>query len=230
MHRTARPRAPVRSAVTGDRVGGRRPALKLELRGITKRFGSLVANDHIDLTVEPAEIHCLLGENGAGKSTLMNVLYGLLQPDEGEILVDGEQLRIDGPGDAVAAGIGMVHQHFMLVPVFSVADNVMLGGHVVKTGLAPLLESNFGALESNGTIRDKAAVVARTKKAKWTVGDLSDMKVTVHGDSAIVTGTWTGKGTDADGKAVNATERWLDTWIKTGGKWLCVASASAPLK
>jgi general nucleoside transport system ATP-binding protein len=86
-----------------------------------------VANDHIDLTVEPGEIHCLLGENGAGKSTLMNVLYGLLQPDEGEILLDGERERFTGPGDAMAAGIGMVHQHFMLIPVFSVAENVMLG-------------------------------------------------------------------------------------------------------
>jgi ABC-type uncharacterized transport system ATPase subunit len=101
--------------------------MRLELRGITKRFGSLTANDHIDLTVEPGEIHCLLGENGAGKSTLMNVLYGLLQPDEGEILVDGSPVAFDDPGDAVDAGIGMVHQHFMLVPVFSVADNVMLG-------------------------------------------------------------------------------------------------------
>jgi simple sugar transport system ATP-binding protein len=101
--------------------------MRLELRGITKRFGSLVANDQIDLTVEPGEIHCLLGENGAGKSTLMNVLYGLLQPDEGEIVVDGTPTRFAGPGDAVAAGIGMVHQHFMLVPVFTVAENLMLG-------------------------------------------------------------------------------------------------------
>jgi ABC-type uncharacterized transport system ATPase subunit len=101
--------------------------MKLELRGITKRFGALVANDHIDLTVEPGEIHCLLGENGAGKSTLMNVLYGLYQADEGEILLDDVVQHFAGPGDAMAAGIGMVHQHFMLIPVFTVAENVMLG-------------------------------------------------------------------------------------------------------
>jgi simple sugar transport system ATP-binding protein len=101
--------------------------MKLELRGITKRFGALVANDHIDLTVEPGEIHALLGENGAGKSTLMNVLYGLYQADEGEILLDGVVQHFSGPGDAMAAGIGMVHQHFMLIPVFTVAENVMLG-------------------------------------------------------------------------------------------------------
>jgi ABC-type uncharacterized transport system ATPase subunit len=101
--------------------------LKLELRGITKRFGSLLANDHIDLTVEPGEIHALLGENGAGKSTLMNILYGLSRPDEGEILVDGKPVTFGRPKDAIAAGIGMVHQHFMLVPVFTVAENVVLG-------------------------------------------------------------------------------------------------------
>ncbi|MEO7121887.1 MAG: ABC transporter ATP-binding protein [Lacisediminihabitans sp.] len=101
--------------------------MKLELRGITKRFGALIANDHIDLTVQPGEIHCLLGENGAGKSTLMNVLYGLYQADEGEILLDDVVQHFEGPGDAMAAGIGMVHQHFMLIPVFTVAENVMLG-------------------------------------------------------------------------------------------------------
>jgi simple sugar transport system ATP-binding protein len=102
------------------------------MRGLTRRFGSFVANDAIDLTIEPGEIHCLLGENGAGKSTLMNMLYGLLEPSEGEILVDGEPVRFDDPGDAIAAGIGMVHQHFMLVPVFTVAENVMLGREQVR--------------------------------------------------------------------------------------------------
>lgn len=108
--------------------------MKLELRGITKRFGALVANDHIDLIVEAGEIHCLLGENGAGKSTLMNVLYGLYQADEGEILLDDKVQHFAGPGDAMAAGIGMVHQHFMLIPVFTVAENVMLGHEPTKFG------------------------------------------------------------------------------------------------
>jgi ABC-type uncharacterized transport system ATPase subunit len=101
--------------------------MKLEIKGLTKRFGSFTANDHIDLTIESGEIHCLLGENGAGKSTLMNMLYGLLQPTEGEIVVDGETHAFSSPGDAIEAGIGMVHQHFMLVPVFTVAENIMLG-------------------------------------------------------------------------------------------------------
>ena len=101
--------------------------MKLELQGITKRFGALVANDSIDLVVESGEIHSLLGENGAGKSTLMNVLYGLYQADEGQILLDGKVAKFSGPGDAMAAGIGMVHQHFMLIPVFTVAENVALG-------------------------------------------------------------------------------------------------------
>ncbi|MGC2175040.1 MAG: ABC transporter ATP-binding protein [Acidimicrobiales bacterium] len=107
--------------------------MQLELRDITKRFGSLVANDHISLKVEPGQIHSLLGENGAGKSTLMNVLFGLLHPDEGEILIDGEVVKISDSGDAVRRGIGMVHQHFMLVPVFTVAENVVLGFEPTKS-------------------------------------------------------------------------------------------------
>jgi len=99
----------------------------LEMRGITKRYPGVVANDHIDLEVRPGEIHALLGENGAGKTTLMNILYGLARPDEGEILLDGAPVRIANPTDAIARGINMVHQHFMLVPVLTVAENILLG-------------------------------------------------------------------------------------------------------
>ncbi len=98
-----------------------------ELRAITKRFPGVVANDRVSFSAQPGEIHALLGENGAGKSTLMNVLAGLYQPDEGEILVHGRSLRFQSPRDAIRAGIGMVHQHFMLVPSQSVAENVVLG-------------------------------------------------------------------------------------------------------
>lgn len=101
--------------------------MRLELQGITKRFPGVVANDAIGLTVEPGEVHGLLGENGAGKSTLMNILYGLSAADEGRILIDGRPVDFADPGDAIAAGIGMVHQHFMLVPVFTVAENIVLG-------------------------------------------------------------------------------------------------------
>ena len=99
----------------------------LQLKGITKKFGSFVANDAVDLDIRPGEIHCLLGENGAGKSTLMNVLYGLYQPDGGEIVIDGRPQSFADPKAAMAAGIGMVHQHFMLVEVFTVAENLILG-------------------------------------------------------------------------------------------------------
>lgn len=107
--------------------------MSLELSGITKRFGGLVANDAIDFAVADGEIHAILGENGAGKSTLMNIVYGLLQPDAGKISVDGKELTIHSPLDSLAAGIGMVHQHFMLIPVFTVAENIVLGHE--KTGL-----------------------------------------------------------------------------------------------
>src|SRR3954469_5021031 len=99
----------------------------LEMRGITKRYPGVVANDGIDLDVRPGEIHALLGENGAGKTTLMNILYGLATPNEGQILLDGKPVTITGPSDAIARGINMVHQHFMLVPVFTVAENILLG-------------------------------------------------------------------------------------------------------
>ncbi len=127
--------------------------MELEIRGLTKRFGSFVANDDISLTIEPGEIHCLLGENGAGKSTLMNMLYGLLDPTSGEILLDGEPVHFTTPGDAINAGIGMVHQHFMLVPVFTVAENVMLGREQTR---------GLGMLD-----RGKAAELVRELSARY---------------------------------------------------------------
>ena len=107
----------------------------LELQGITKAFPGVLANDHINLTLEEGEIHALLGENGAGKTTLMNILYGLYAPDEGTIEVRGEKVNVESPNDAIARGIGMVHQHFMLVPVMTVTENVMLGNESVKNGI-----------------------------------------------------------------------------------------------
>jgi simple sugar transport system ATP-binding protein len=101
--------------------------MKLELRGITKRFPGVVANDNVNLALNTGEVLSLIGENGAGKSTLMSVLYGMYRPDEGEILIDEVPQVFNSPGEAIAAGIGMVHQHFMLVPVFTVAENVVLG-------------------------------------------------------------------------------------------------------
>ena len=109
-------------------------ATVLELRGITKRFPGVLANDTIDLTLEQGEIHALLGENGAGKTTLMNILYGLYQQDSGEIFVKGQPITVHSSRDAIAAGVGMVHQHFMLVTVFTVTENVMLGDEDVHPG------------------------------------------------------------------------------------------------
>ncbi|MBN1453320.1 MAG: ABC transporter ATP-binding protein [Anaerolineales bacterium] len=107
----------------------------LELHGITKRFPGVIANSNVDITLREGDILALLGENGAGKTTLMNILYGLYNPDEGKIVVRGQEVEIHGPNDAIARGIGMVHQHFMLIPVMTVTENVMLGVEPTRNGM-----------------------------------------------------------------------------------------------
>src|ERR671919_1286844 len=109
----------------------------LELRQITKRFGDVLANDHVNIVVKPGTIHAIVGENGAGKSTAMRIAYGFYTADSGEILVDGEVRRIATPHDAIALGIGMVHQHFMLVDTMTVAENIVLGA---ESGTAASLD------------------------------------------------------------------------------------------
>jgi len=104
----------------------------LEMRDITKAFPGVLANDHVDLSLEQGEIHALLGENGAGKTTLVNVLYGLYTPDEGQVFLNGQEVHIHSPNDAIAHGIGMVHQHFMLIPVMTVAENIALGNETQR--------------------------------------------------------------------------------------------------
>ena len=139
----------------------------LEIRGVTKTFPGVSANEDISLTLHQGEIHCLLGENGAGKSTLMNVVFGLYQPDVGEILVRGEPVAFHAARrDAIAKGIGMVHQHFQLIPVFTVAENVILGDELSRRGLLDIGEARRRILELGeryGLIVDPDA----------TVGDLS---------------------------------------------------------
>ena len=110
------------------------PQIVLEAKGITKQFPGVLASDNVNFDLRKGEIHALLGENGAGKSTLMNLIYGLHRPDKGEIIVNGKTIDIHSPNDSIAAGIGMVHQHFMLIPVFTVAENVMLGDEETKRG------------------------------------------------------------------------------------------------
>ena len=136
--------------------------MQLKLTDVTKKFGDFTANNRVNLTVEPHQIHCLLGENGAGKSTLMNVLYGLYVPTSGTIEIDGAPVSFSGPGDAMAAGIGMVHQHFMLIPVFTVAENVALG-HENTRGMSLDLETTRARIreisERYGFAVDPDAVV-----------------------------------------------------------------------
>jgi general nucleoside transport system ATP-binding protein len=129
----------------------------LELRGITKRFPGVVANDHVDFELVKGEVHALLGENGAGKSTLMNILYGLYHPDEGEIWLNGRPLQIDTPRVAIDHGIGMVHQHFMLIPVLSVAENIVLG---VEPHSGPFLDLD-AARERVGEISEQFGLAVR---------------------------------------------------------------------
>src|SRR5262245_32711800 len=105
------------------------------MRGITKRFPGIVADDHVDFDLRRGEVHALLGENGAGKSTLMNILYGLYKADEGEIVTKGKPVTFASAKDAIEAGIGMVHQHFMLIPVMTVAENIVLGNEPTREGL-----------------------------------------------------------------------------------------------
>ena len=137
----------------------------LELRGITKRFPGILANDHIDLDLRRGEVHALLGENGAGKSTLVNVLYGLYHPDEGEIRIKGEAVKMSSPREAIARGIGMVHQHFMLIPVMTVAENIVLALEPRRDGIlldypaarksVAEISANFGfAIDPDAPIED----------------------------------------------------------------------------
>jgi ABC-type uncharacterized transport system ATPase subunit len=135
--------------------------LALQASGITKRFPGVLANDHVNFELEKGEIHALLGENGAGKSTLMNILYGLYQPDEGEIRINGQLTRITSPHDAIAQGIGMVHQHFMLVPPLTVTENIMLGQ-----------ESVTNATEFLGrlSVLDRRRVAARVRELSQQYG------------------------------------------------------------
>ncbi len=119
----------------------------IEMREITKKFGDFVANDKINLQLRKGEIHALLGENGAGKSTLMNMLAGLLEPTSGDIVVNGKTVNLDSPSKAASLGIGMVHQHFMLVEAFTVAENIILGSETTKHGVLDLKKASQDILD-----------------------------------------------------------------------------------
>lgn len=159
----------------------------LELRGISKRFGEVLANDHVDFTLYPGEIHALVGENGAGKTTLMRILFGMYQADTGTVSLEGSEVRFNRPMDAIRAGVGMVHQHFMLVPSFTVAENVVMGAEPSRGG-------GYSARAAAAAIAPVAARLGVTVDPQAIVGDLSVatqqkleiMKVLYRGARVIV--------------------------------------------
>src|SRR3954466_13114482 len=142
---------------------------------MTKRFGALVANDKVDLELRRGEIHALLGENGAGKSTLMNVLYGLHRPDEGRMLLDGEEVHIESPSQAIGMGIGMVHQHFMLIPVMTVAENIVLASEPRKGAMLDLRRAEARVRELSE--RYGLAVDPATRIEDITVGQQQRVEI-----------------------------------------------------
>ena len=151
------------------------PTLALQLRGVTKRFGALTANDAVDLDLRRGEVHGLLGENGAGKSTLMNVVYGLHQPDGGKILLRGEPVRIGSPRQAIRAGIGMVHQHFMLIPVMTVAENIVLADEPRRGPLLDLATAEARVRELSE--RFGLAVDPSARVEELTVGEQQRVEI-----------------------------------------------------
>src|SRR6266550_4065600 len=149
----------------------------LELRGITKEFPGVLANDHVDFDLRRGEVHALLGENGAGKSTLMSILYGLYSADEGEILMNGEPVDISSPKAAIERGIGMVHQHFMLIPVMTVTANIVLANEPVHAGgdLGHLhhAQTQRGARDRRPHHGAPAGQTCRDDPARWCDGSRS---------------------------------------------------------
>jgi len=145
----------------------------LEAKNITKKFPGVLANDKVDFNLHKGEIHALLGENGAGKSTLMNVLYGLYKPESGEVIVDGKQMELDSSRDAIQHGIGMVHQHFMLIPVFTVTENIMLGAetdHRAAPNENPLIKLDRNEVAKK--VRELSHQYGLEVDPEATVGDL----------------------------------------------------------
>ena len=156
----------------------------LEARGLTKRFPGVVANDSVNLTLHKGKILALLGENGAGKTTLMNMLYGLYHPTEGEILINGKPVQMDSPNDAIAAGIGMVHQHFMLVPVMTVTENIMLGVEETRGFLSrlPLL----GRLDRKRVTEEIRALSKKYNLALNPDDTIKDLSVGIQQRAEII--------------------------------------------